>query len=256
MGTMFEPSLSTSGMRPHHPGAPSMADQLPSINFGFEDLRDRMSRFTVRFDEFIERGRKRVLEERNQFRINVAELQEDQRMRKRDIEIETLKAQSHAQALAKETAETAEMHAAIATLTTHHEGLTERRDALRSELKSLQTTLTARRDAQAKHTRYLHSQARFNVPEMQFWEDYLCLRIEGAGQEDRLKFIFSHICEREWEREAWFELDTSSHEYKVLKTYPKLEKDEVERCVEKLNEGRELAPFFKAMREVFVRAFK
>lgn len=51
-----------------------MADSLPSINFGFDDLRDRMARFTVKFDEFIEKGRKRVLEERNQFRMNVAEL--------------------------------------------------------------------------------------------------------------------------------------------------------------------------------------
>ena len=52
-----------------------MADQLPSIDFGFDALRERMSRFTVRFDGFIEQGRKRVLEERNQFRMNVAELQ-------------------------------------------------------------------------------------------------------------------------------------------------------------------------------------
>lgn len=55
--------------------APSMADQLPSINFGFDDLRDRMAKFSARFDTFIELGRKRVLEERNQFRMNVAELQ-------------------------------------------------------------------------------------------------------------------------------------------------------------------------------------
>ena len=77
MATMaFEPSLSTSGLRPHFPGeAMSIADSLPSVNFGFEDLRERMARFTVRFDEFIENGRKRVLEERNQFRMNVTELQ-------------------------------------------------------------------------------------------------------------------------------------------------------------------------------------
>lgn len=54
--------------------APSMADSLPSINFGFDDLRDKMAKFTVKFDNFIEQGRKRVLEERNQFRMNVAEL--------------------------------------------------------------------------------------------------------------------------------------------------------------------------------------
>ena len=52
-----------------------MADSLPSINFGFDELRERMSLFTARFDEFIERGRKRVLEERNHFRLNIAELQ-------------------------------------------------------------------------------------------------------------------------------------------------------------------------------------
>ena len=52
-----------------------MADSLPNINFGFDDLRESMARFTDRFDEFIAKGRKRVLEEKNQFRINVAELQ-------------------------------------------------------------------------------------------------------------------------------------------------------------------------------------
>ena len=73
---MFESSLSGSAMRAPFSSAdaPSMADSLPSINFGFEDLRDCMAKFTVKFDNFIEKGRKRVLEERNQFRINVAEL--------------------------------------------------------------------------------------------------------------------------------------------------------------------------------------
>ncbi len=76
MSSSFEPSLSTSTMRPPLSSADalSMADTLPSINFGFEDLRDRMAKFTTKFDTFIEQGRKRVLEERNQFKMNVAEL--------------------------------------------------------------------------------------------------------------------------------------------------------------------------------------
>ena len=56
-----------------------MADTLPSIDFGFNELRERMAQFTMRFDEFIERGRKRVLEERNAFRMNVAELEGEKR---------------------------------------------------------------------------------------------------------------------------------------------------------------------------------
>lgn len=75
--TTFEPSLSTTTMalRASSHDVPSMADQLPSINFGFDDLRSRMSQFTARFDDFIAKGRQRVLEERNQFRINVTEVQ-------------------------------------------------------------------------------------------------------------------------------------------------------------------------------------
>ena len=62
-------------MRASSHDAPSMADQLPSINFGFDNLRGRMNQFTTRFDAFIENGRRRVLEERNQFHANVGELQ-------------------------------------------------------------------------------------------------------------------------------------------------------------------------------------
>ena len=78
MAGNFEPSLSlSSSMRPplQTADAPSMSDQLPSINFGFDELRSRMAQFTVKFDAIIEAGRKRVLEERNQFRVNMTELQ-------------------------------------------------------------------------------------------------------------------------------------------------------------------------------------
>jgi len=52
-----------------------MADSLPALNFNFDDLRARMSEFTVRFDDFIERGRRKVLEERNLYRMRVADVQ-------------------------------------------------------------------------------------------------------------------------------------------------------------------------------------
>lgn len=73
---VFDPSLSASAMRAPFASAdaPSMADSLPSINFGFDDLRHRMAAFQSRFDEFIEQGRKRVMEERNQFRMNITEM--------------------------------------------------------------------------------------------------------------------------------------------------------------------------------------
>ena len=52
-----------------------MADSLPSINFGFDDLRARMAAFTDHFDTFIAQGRQRVLTERNEHRKRLAELE-------------------------------------------------------------------------------------------------------------------------------------------------------------------------------------
>jgi hypothetical protein len=58
----FGSSFSGALQAPYNTDAPSMADSLPSVDFGFNDLRERMTAFTHRFDDFIERGRKRELE--------------------------------------------------------------------------------------------------------------------------------------------------------------------------------------------------
>ncbi|KAK0709006.1 chromosome segregation protein Spc25-domain-containing protein [Lasiosphaeria miniovina] len=252
MASIFEPSLSTS----RAPTGPSMADTLPSINFGFDELRDRMAKFTVKFDAFIEQGRKRVLEERNQFRMNVTELQEDQRMKKKDIEILQLKTSTHQQTMAKEAAETREMQGAIAALTAQRDAQATTRDGLRAQMAATQREIDGRLAAQRAHAERLEAQARFNVPELDFWVTNLCLRIEGAGAEDRLKFVYTHVDERSWDREAWFELSTGSRDYDVRHCRPKLEKDKVERVLERVNETRELAVLLKGMRELFVEALK
>ncbi|KAL9065450.1 MAG: hypothetical protein Q9161_008211 [Pseudevernia consocians] len=258
MSTLFEPSLSTSAMRAplSTADATSMADSLPPINFGFDDLRERMARFTDRFDDFIARGRKQVLEERNQFRINVAELQEDQRMKHKDIEILAQKSSHHAASLSAQEAETAEMQSAIAAITQQRDSHAQHRDRLKSGIASVNKQIAARRSAQRAHAKEIDAQSQLNGPELDFWETYLGLRIEGAGQVDRLKFVFSNLDERDWEKEAWFELDTERREYRVIGCRPKVEEGEVEACVERLNESRDLGAFLRGMREVFVRGIK
>ena len=73
---------------------------------------------------------------------------------------------------------------------------------------------------------------------------------------DRLKFVFTHVDEKDWEREAWFELDTAKTDYRVETLRPKLEGEKVEGIVERLNENRDLTLFLKGMRELFVEAMK
>lgn len=273
MASSFEPSLSTSGMRPPlaSADAPSMADSLPSINFGFEDLRNRMAQFTAKFDAFIERGRKQVLEERNQFHINLAELQgmasrhrvahntltdlkflEDERMRQRDIEILNLKNQTHDQTLQKEAAEAAEMHAAISSITLERDSRLAKRDRLKQQIAETQKAISQKVEAQKIHAKHLDAQSRLNFPELEFWQDYLCLRIEGAGREDRLKFVYSHLLEKDWEAEAWFELGTASRDYEVFHTRPKVDLDALEREVDLVNDDRDFGAFLKRMRKLFM----
>ncbi|EXF74086.1 chromosome segregation protein [Colletotrichum fioriniae PJ7] len=251
-----ESSLSASINRQSLMATPSVAETLPNANFGFEELRDRMTKFTSKFDAFIEQGRKRVLEERNEFRMNVAELQEDQRMKKKDIEILQLKTSTHQQTVAKEKAETREMQTSIAQLSEERDKHLATRDALKKQIEETQKEIDARLAAQRAHAKQLEAQSRFNVPELEFWQQNLGLRIEGAGKDDRLKFVYTYVDDQDWEREAWFELNTASRDYDVRHCRPKLERERVERVLDQLNETRELAVLLKGMRELFVEAMK
>lgn len=80
MATTMAFSASTSSFRASQSQSAPMSysdsplTQLPAVDFNFDELRKRMADFTVKFDAFIERGRKRVLEERNGFRARLGEL--------------------------------------------------------------------------------------------------------------------------------------------------------------------------------------
>lgn len=177
-------------------------------------------------------------------------------MKKKDIEIVQLKTNTHQQTISKEAAETREMEAAIASLSAQRDRQQAARDDLVAQIAATQMDIDARLAAQRAYAAQLEAQARFNVPELDFWVTNLCLTIEGAGQDDRLKFVYTHIDERNWEREAWFELSTSARDYDIRHCRPKLEREKVERVLEKVNETRELVVLLKGMRELFVEAMK
>ena len=177
-------------------------------------------------------------------------------MKKNDIEILQLKTNTYQQTMTKEAAETREMQTAIASLSAQRDKQAANRDALKAQIEATQKEIDARIAAQRAHAAQLEAQARFNVPELDFWVTNLCLRIEGAGAEDRLKFVYTHVDEKNWEREAWFELCTGNRDYDVKHCRPKLEREKVERVLEKVNETRELAVLLKGMRELFVEATK
>ena len=164
------------------------------------------------------------------------------------------RAAAHQNTVTKEAQEQEEMHEAIAELNDRREDNLARRDDLKSQIAEVQQAIQKRRQAQQQHQRQLDSQARHNGPELRFWESSLCLRIEGLGVEDRLKFVFSHVDERDWEKECWFVLSMEKREYAILETQPSLEGDSVQEVLDRLNDTRELAGFLKTMRALLSEA--
>lgn len=177
-------------------------------------------------------------------------------MKKRDIEILSQKSSTHQQTLAKEEAEKNEMKAAIASLSAQRDAHLATKQSLKQQIADTQKQIDARLATQRAHAQHLDAQSRFNIPELDFWESTLCMRLEGAGMNDHLKFTFTHVDDRDWEREAFFELDLSQREYEIVYCKPKLEKEQIDRCLDKLNETRELRYLLKGMRELFVEAMK
>ncbi len=177
-------------------------------------------------------------------------------MKKRDIEILSQKAASHQQIVSKEQAETNEMQAAIATLSAQRDAHISTKENLQQQIAETQKQIDAKLAAQKAHSRYLDQQSRFNIPELDFFTSNLALEIEGCGKEDKLRFIYTHIDDRDWQREALFELDISKREYEIPYCRPKLEKEKVERVLDVLNETRDFRGALKGMRVLFVEAMR
>lgn len=175
-------------------------------------------------------------------------------MKKKDMEIIQMKTTTYQQTMAKEAAEAREIQEAVASLSDQRDKHAQTRDALKAQIATTQREIDARLAAQRAHAAQLDSQARFNLPELDFWVDNLGLKIEGAGKNDHLKFVYTCVDERDWSREAWFELVTEARDYDVRSCRPRLDREKVERVLERVNETRELAVLLKGMRELFVEA--
>lgn len=179
-------------------------------------------------------------------------------MKQRDIEILNLKSQTHSQTLQKEAAEAAEMHAAISAVTMERDTRSSKRDRLREQISETQKAINRRVEAQKIHAHRLDAQARLNAPELAFWEEYLGLRIDGAGREDRLKFVYTHLLgkDSDAETEAWFELGTTNRGFDVVHVRPKLDRAAIERELDTLNNYGDFGVFLKRMRKLFIKAIK
>ncbi|EXJ85891.1 hypothetical protein A1O1_06260 [Capronia coronata CBS 617.96] len=237
--------------------------QLPTVDFNFDDLRKRMTEFSLKFDAFIERGRKRVLEERNEFRAHLGELHEEQRSANTQITSLQSTLSTHNHVLAREQAEKNEMHAQISKLEAHQANQAAARDRLKSAIAQTQRQIEVKLQAQREYAAKMDQQSRLNGPELGFWETHLGCRIEGSGDENKVKIVFVFPPVKggkgDEEREAVFELQvpaTATGKYAVVHMKPRLDGAKVDKVVDRLNSSREIGTLLKGMRVLFAEVMK
>jgi kinetochore protein Spc25 len=153
----------------------------------------------------------------------------------------------------------------ITSLESHQSAQAAQRDKLKNAIAHTQRQIDAKLAAQREYAAKVDGQSRMNVPELNFWETYLGCRFEGCrfegrGDEDGIRVIFSFEPTKQGpnkgqEKEGMFEMKLPSGlggKYDVVYAKPKLEMTKVQKVVEKMNEGRDIATLLKGMRSLFV----
>jgi kinetochore protein Spc25, fungi type len=157
------------------------------------------------------------------------------------------------------------MQAQISDLEKHAATQSSQRDRLKSAIAQTQRQIDAKLQAQREYAAKLDGQSRLNGPELNFWETYLGCRIEGAGDENKVRAVFVFPATKAGGRtgaddvEATFDLsvpDTGSGKYDVSYMKPKLDAAKVQKVVDRLNATREIGVLLKGMRALFVEAMK
>ena len=249
-----------------------------------------MAAFTAKFDAFIEKGRKRVLEERNEFRARLGELNgmsdlctirrktgavtnthvkptEEQKSSATQIATLQSSLSTQAQILSRESSEKSDIQHQIAQLESHHSTQLSARDRLRTAIGNARRQIDGKVQAQRDYGEKYDQQASLNGPELNFWEHYLGCRIEGSGEENKVKITFVFQAPKgsaggagvggvagSMEREAVFDLqipEASAGAWEVSYTKPRLESNRVRAVVDKMNETKDIATLLKGMRGLF-----
>ena len=156
------------------------------------------------------------------------------------------------------------MHAQISKLESHAASQSSQRDRLKSAVAQTQRQVDAKLQAQREYAAKMDGQTRLNGPELNFWETYLGCRIEGSGDENKVRIVFVFPPAKGAgaggeDREAVFELsvpDSGRGKYDVSYMKPKLDSAKVERVLDRLNATREIGTLLKGVRALFVEALK
>ena len=155
------------------------------------------------------------------------------------------------------------MHVQIHELESHHSSQIITRDRLKTSISQTHRQIDAKIQAQRDYGEKSDAQSRLNGPELAFWEAYLGCRIDGSGEDSKVKITYvfpaAKAMNSSVEREAEFDLQIpGSHNggYTISYMKPRLDTARVQKILDKLNATKEISVLLKGMRAMFLEDMK
>lgn len=161
---------------------------------------------------------------------------------------------THSHNLNREAREKSEIQTQISQLASHGETRRQQREKLQHTIAATQRQIDAKKAAQKAYADKIAAQANLNGPELQTWQTYLGTTISGAGEEGliRISYSFPPVRGEKEDQNAVFELAVpESGGYEVVYCKPKLQAQEVDKVLKRVNETRDIAVLLKGMRRLF-----
>lgn len=221
------------------------ANKLPLEEF--EDVKNQMEQFSLRFNSLILEKKSLVLNSKQQHINKVNDLERQIQKLKSGIETGKSKREKTAQMISDTMEDLHTKQAKVDEMKQQLEELTALKEQLDGEIAALQTQVSRLEDLLKFSQTNLTEQLARDIGELTKYEMYLGLRIEAVDI-DLLKFKFVNIDANDIDKEVTCELFVGEDKYRVLGTDPALPSEKVTPIENAFNEHGEFILFLRAMR--------
>ncbi|KAL1917888.1 uncharacterized protein VTP21DRAFT_3722 [Calcarisporiella thermophila] len=221
---------------------------LPSANIRYDELRKKTSLFLKKFDMYVENEKNQILDKQEKWMQSIAESRERFASLKEQLEHYKKQEAALTETMEREQRELDDAQNKIYELSKQKESIEDRKAILQAQLDQIRVELKRKKDARIARIKALEAKKSRNEPELRCYEEKLAMKIHSV-KSNWLKFVFTHINEKNWDKEYSFTVDVSERVYKVPKCNPQIEN--INELVAWLNETRDFFGFLKRIRKAF-----
>lgn len=221
------------------------ANKLPLEEF--EDVKNQMESFSLRFNNLILEKKSSVLNSKQQHINKVNELERRIQKLRSDIEASEVRKEKTVKMISETLEDLRAKQSKVEEMKEQLQTLTESKKTLEADIDALKTEVAQLEELLKYSQKNLNEQLAKDIGELTKYEMYSGLRIEAVDI-DLLKFKFINIDANDIDKEVWCELFVAEEKYEILKTSPSLPSEQVKQIESDFNLHGEFILFLKAIR--------